>query len=281
MTGVESSGIDATWLLANLEIAPVPTGADDEAAGSVETLVLGPKSFYTAENYVLSLFELYPNVYFHKATKAAEGVFSALMLRIVELVREGHAEKTGLSCRHPIRRFVENPDELSNVTALDDTTLWGALPMMIDAHDRVIADLASRLWHRRLPKCVDIRQGFEEKIPPRQNATPDERAQRAAKIGLHCAKVVSAFEEWSRDRLPPTFIDQDRRTPYKKFQESQTLLNQILIRSGTECVDMGEISPVVASAEMFEVCRIYVIEDDTEARSMVENIIGTELRTEG
>jgi HD superfamily phosphohydrolase len=89
MTGVESSGIDATWLSANLEVASVPTGADDEAAGSVETLILGPKSFYAAENYVLSLFQLYPTVYFHKATKAAERVFSALMLRVVNLVRDG------------------------------------------------------------------------------------------------------------------------------------------------------------------------------------------------
>src|ERR1051326_1409353 len=59
MTGVESSGIDATWLSANLEIGSVLTGADTERAGSLETLVLGPNSFYAAENYVLSLFQLY------------------------------------------------------------------------------------------------------------------------------------------------------------------------------------------------------------------------------
>jgi hypothetical protein len=87
MTGVESSGIDATWLQANLEVASVRTGADAEAVGSIETLVLGPKAFHAAENYVLSLFQLYPNVYFHKATKAAESVFSCLMLRVVEQVR--------------------------------------------------------------------------------------------------------------------------------------------------------------------------------------------------
>ena len=62
MSGVQSSGIDLTWLLSNLEIASVRTGADDEATGSVETLVLGPKAVQTAESYVLSLFHLYPNV---------------------------------------------------------------------------------------------------------------------------------------------------------------------------------------------------------------------------
>jgi HD superfamily phosphohydrolase len=104
MTGVESSGIDATWLLANLEVASVQTGADADAVGSIETLVLGPKTFHVAENYVLALFQLYPNVYFHKATKAAERVFASLILRLAELVRDGSGDRTALPSRHPICR---------------------------------------------------------------------------------------------------------------------------------------------------------------------------------
>jgi HD superfamily phosphohydrolase len=281
MTGIESSGIDATWLSANLEVASVRTGADDEAAGSVETLILGPKSFYAAENYVLSLFQLYPNVYFHKATKAAESVFSSLMLRLVGLVRDGNGDRSGLPRRHPIRHFVEEPDRLGNVLALDDTAFWGALPMMIEAEDAAVADHANRLWLRRLPKCVDVRQRFEQKIPLAPNAGREERTERAAKIRLHCNNVVSTFDDWAQGRPVPAFIDQDRRTPYKKFQESQTLLNQILIRSGAEYVDMAQISPVVASAETFEVCRVYITEGDNEARDMLENIIGTERPAEG
>lgn len=45
MTGVQSSGIDATWLLANLEIGDVKISADDEESGTIRTLVLGPKAF--------------------------------------------------------------------------------------------------------------------------------------------------------------------------------------------------------------------------------------------
>jgi HD superfamily phosphohydrolase len=281
MTGVESSGIDATWLSANLEVASVPTGADADATGNVETLVLGPKSFHAAENYVLSLFQLYPNVYFHKATKAAERVFAALMLRLVGLVRDGNGDKTGLPTRHPIRRFVEDPDRLSNVLALDDAVFWGALPMIIEAEDAAVADYANRLLRRCLPKCVDVRQWFEHKIPLAPNADRKERAERAAKIQLHCNNVVLVFDDWGRDRSWPTFFDQDRRTPYKKFQDSQSLLNQILIRSGAGYVDMAEISPVVASAETFEVCRVYVTDGDPEARSMVENIMETESKAMG
>jgi HD superfamily phosphohydrolase len=284
MAGVESSAVDATWLLANLEIASVPASADSEAAGAIETLVLGPKAFRTAESYVLSLFQLYPNVYFHKATRAAEKVFSSLMLRLIELERAGDGDRTGLSARHPIRRFAAGPDELSNALALDDTVFWGALPLFVEAPDQMVVDHSKRLWDRRLPKCMDVREWFEHEIPAVPAADRQARAERNAKILLHCGNVVTAFEEWASKRQKPTspaFVDQGRREPYKKFQDTQWLLNQILIKSGNEYIDMAEISPVVASAEAFEVCRLYSVEDDTEAQDMIQNIMRTELQSKG
>lgn len=143
MTGVQSSGIDATWLMANLAIESVPTGADAEATGRVETLVMGPKAFHTAESYVLSLFQLYPNVYLHKTTRGAEKVFSALMIRLITLVRDGHGDKIGLPINHPIHRFAKDSSKLENVLALDDAVFWGALPLMIEA--KIFSSLTARV----------------------------------------------------------------------------------------------------------------------------------------
>ena len=55
MTGVESSAVDASWLLANLEIASVQAGADSDIVGSVETLVLAKRHF-TLPKATFSLF---------------------------------------------------------------------------------------------------------------------------------------------------------------------------------------------------------------------------------
>jgi type IV secretory pathway VirB4 component len=41
---------------------------------------------------------------------------------------------------------------------------------------------------------------------------------------------------------------------------------------------MAEVSPVVASAETFEVCRAYIFDGDSESKVMVENIIGTNIK---
>ena len=274
MTGVQSSGIDATWLMSNLEIGSLPVGTDDETSGTVDTLVLGPKAFHAAENYVLSLFQLYPNVYLHKTTRAAEKLFSCLMNRVLQLVRRGHKGKVGLPPNHPIRRFAKEPGKIDNALALDDTVFWGALHMMAEAKDPIIRRCAIRLQNRNLPKCIDIRQRLESRIPADIGFK-----KKQALLSLACNDIVEEITQEASSRSldgPQILIDETRRKPYKKIRESESPLNQIRIRHGeNRFEDMARLSPVVASAETFEVCRAYHDEDDTEGRSMIENIVRT------
>lgn len=97
------------------------------------------------------------------------------MLHLVTLVLHGHVEKTGLPTVHPIVRFAREPDLLGHTLSLDDTVFWGALPMLIDAPDPLIRDLATRLRDRRLPKCIDIHQRFVSAIAPEHATTVEDR----------------------------------------------------------------------------------------------------------
>lgn len=135
MTGVQSSGVDPTWLLANLEVAEVGTGVDDSDAGVVQTLVLGPKAQQTAESYVLALFHLYPNVYLHKTTRGAEVLFQGLIRRVMRLLTLGVPDRTGLPKTHPLLKFCSDPTSVDLALALDDSVFWGALPMFMEAED--------------------------------------------------------------------------------------------------------------------------------------------------
>ena len=274
MTGAQSSGIDATWLLSNLEVGSVRVGTDEEATGTLDTLVLGPKAFRAAENYVLSLFQLYPNIYLHKTTRAAEKLFSCLMHRVFELIRGRHVGKVGLPKDHPVRRFVEAPENIENALALDDSVFWGALPMMVDAKDPLVRNCASRLRERRLPKCIDIRQIVDEGVAIGMGA--EQRQARITRICKEILQQIHVVAEKRRPDQPQIFIDEARRTPYKKVQDSESPLNQILIKHGEgRYEDMARLSPVVESAETFVVCRAYYEADDTEGRSVIENIIET------
>ncbi|MFX3680081.1 MAG: HD domain-containing protein [Hyphomicrobiales bacterium] len=117
MTGAQHGGFDFPWLLANLEVDEVTFATDDEEFASAQMLILGSKSFQAAEAFVLGLFHLYFAVYFHKATRSAEKMLTALLVRIGALCDNGMQERTGLEPTHPLVAFV-NDATLGNYLSL-------------------------------------------------------------------------------------------------------------------------------------------------------------------
>lgn len=279
MTGVQGSGVDATWILANLEVGVVPASADEESAGEVRTLVLGPKAFHAAEHYVLSLFQLYPNVYLHKTTRGAEKVFSALVLRIHTLPAKGSVDQIGLPAGHPLLDFLAAPSSLENALRLDDSVFWGSLCFLIAAQDPLVSEYSTRLQNRLLMKCADVRQQVASTIPIDRNMNADQRREREARVTIAVKSIFEDLEQWSVERAKAgkreLLFDAYKRSPYKKYQDSQTPLNQILIRIGKSIEDMAHLSSVVAGAESFEINRIYFDENDDEARTHISSVIET------
>lgn len=157
MTGTQHAGIDFEWLMANIEVGTVSYGVDEASLGDVQTFVLGAKALYAAEGFVLGLFQLYPTIYYHKTTRGAEKIYTELLSRAVVLVQDGSVQRTGLPDTHPLVRFAKAPEEIESALGLDDTIIWGALSLMVDAPDRCVAGLAARLRDRKLYKCVDVR----------------------------------------------------------------------------------------------------------------------------
>ncbi|HUC19110.1 MAG TPA: HD domain-containing protein [Acetobacteraceae bacterium] len=281
MTGVQSSDVDATWLIANLEVGSVKTGSEDGQTGAVETLVLSHKARQTAESYVLAILHLYQNVYGHKATRGVEAAFFALMSRILELQGEGNGTAVGLPEKHPILRFVANPENADRTLNLDDTVFWGALSQLVEAADQPVASLARRMRDRKLPSCIDIRRQVEEALPPLPREEAVDRKARLGRVKLICGNVVSALEE-QQAGVPlarrPVLVDEYERSPYRRFDTGRTPMNQIHMRQGNSVRDVAELSAIVAGAESFEICRAYDFSDDGIGTEMVKNIIGTELK---
>ena len=285
MTGVRSSDVDAEWLVANLEVGEVKTGSEDVPTGSVETLILGHKARQTAESYVVSVLHLYQNIYGHRATRGAETTFFALMCKLKYLVETEQEQATGLPGNHPLVSFLRNPDILENAIALDDTVFWGALPMLSDADDQIIRELAIRIRDRILPRYVDIRAHVEGAFPPSAREDVATRNARLARIKLICGNVLTNIEEQYAD-MPigdrPILTDVYERSPYRRFDTGRTPMNQMHIRGpGNSVLDMATVSAVVAGAEPFNLCRAYIFRDDADNRAVIENIMRTEIGRSG
>jgi len=275
MTGTHHGAIDFEWLVANLTVGDVPSGVDEEALGSLETFVLGTKAIYAAETYVIGLFQLYPTVYFHKATRGAEKIFTELLVRVFHLIVDASIMRSGLPAKHPLVRFARKPDRMENALHLDDTVIWGALTLLAEAKDPVICDLARRLRDRKLYKSIDVREEVKKRLGLEDLADGGRTIDRA------CASIREKVNEWVSEQdtgCPRILADQEVRKPYKQIQESKGPLNQIRImtRSG-KLVDLGERSKVVGAIEPFQLYRLYVPEEDDEARAFVDKLINKEL----
>lgn len=277
MTGSQHAAIDFTWLAANLEIGSLPTGVDEKQTGSVETFVIGPKAIHAAEAYVLGLFQLYPTVYFHKATRGAEKIFSELLVRVVALVRDGSAIETGLPDNHPLIRFAQEPNSLEIALCLDDTVIWGALSLMAEAKDTLVQAFAVRLRDRKLYKCVDVRTRISHEFDPESRNQPEPKAR----IETCCAKVNEILTEWSNANsadIPRILIDEAKRSPYKESIGSIGPTERINVRTdGGELVDLKQRSTVVANLTDFTLLRAYHNHDDTEAFEIINSIIQEEV----
>jgi uncharacterized protein len=274
MTGSQHAGIDFEWLTENLEIGEVRHGVDETTLKPVQTFVLGPKAIFAAEGYVLGLFQLYPTVYLHKATRGAEKICAELLSRVITVIKDGSIARTGLPKTHPLVRFAQEPDEINSALALDDTVIWGALSLMCDSGDECIRKLAERLQDRKLYKCIDVRA----KIAHRK----DDGAASSSDADTVCAgirdEVAKCLEEWSNscpDAPPRMLIDEVERSPYNLLsRETKGPLNQINIRTeGNHLEDLAKRSNVVAALKTYKAFRLYHSDGDDEAKNKITQII--------
>lgn len=235
MTGTQHAHIDFSWLLANLEVAQLPYGVDETKVADIDTFVVGPKALFAAETYIHSLFQLYPTVYFHKTTRAAEAIFQELFVRVVTLVLEGSLDQTGLAANHPIARYAMDSN-VNNFLLLDDTVVTGALPILKDAVDPAVAELAKRLWERKFYKSVDL------------TLLPEFLALGESEREAVLSNVKVSLLDWSasdRSIVSRMLIDEGRRSPYKPFDRSKGPLEQIMVRTETGAlIDLRDRSEV-------------------------------------
>ncbi len=274
MTGTKHAAIDFEWLMENLEIGSVPYGVDKTSIGSVETFVLGPKAIYAAEAYVLGLFQLYPTVYLHKATRGAEKICVELLTRAINLIENGSLKNTGLPRNHPLVKFAQKPDKIDYALALDDTVIWGALALMDDGKDVCIGKLAERLRDRKLYKCIDLRAKIAH--------DKSDAHATCAEADTVCANIRDQLAEWhdewwskNADAPPRILIDEVERSPYKlTSRETGGPLNQINIRTaGGHLEDLAKRSNVVAELKTYKAFRVYHADGDNAAKDKITQIM--------
>ena len=265
MTGTQLGSVDMEWLLNNLDVKSISASSGEEEEYNVKIFILNHKAIHAAESYVLNLFHLYPTVYFHKATRGMEKIFSNLMLRMVELIKGGSLKKTGLPQKHPLVKFATTANFDEGTDLLDDTMIWGALPLMTDKSvDPIVNDLAGRLLNRRLYKCLDVKETLTQRFFEAKQIKDNERLSpeitgRLKRLLDDVEYSIDDFIRSKEDRkqMPTIFVDKGRREPYKSIGE-EGFLNQIMVRTSNDAaIDIKHVSYAIAGLKDFSFFRCY------------------------
>ena len=236
MTGVEFAHLDFSWLLDCLEVGPITI--DMDGPEEVQCLYLNSKGVQVAEEYLEARFRLYKAVYMHKTTRSAEKMFEALLRTCTKDLREDKSVQ-----RDPVMRFFwsESPS-LSTYLKLDDASIWSTLAALATSSHNHVAELASRLRHRRLYKCFDI--GIRDK--PQGNLY--NRCRR---------KLEADYTEYDSLLLDDAVVVFYR---WYEFDDSSAL-NKVLVKTRAgeqEPQDIANVSPIVPALRDAErIQRVY------------------------
>ncbi|MFC3932781.1 HD domain-containing protein [Streptococcus dentapri] len=109
---------------------------------------------HAIEDYLVSRYQMYMQVYFHPASRAMEVLLQNLLKRAKKLYS---AQKDYFKRTAPaLIPFFENNYELKDYLSLDDGVMNTYFQMWMQADDAILADLANRFINRKLFKSLII-----------------------------------------------------------------------------------------------------------------------------
>jgi HD superfamily phosphohydrolase len=159
-TGTGYGRFDLEWLLTHLYV---------DETGKGPRFYLSEKALLAAEQYVFARYSMYRNVYFHKATRAAEVMLRLAFKRYREVLGSSRAGLAGLDDQLPeapsiLREaFLGSELGLENYLQLDDLTAGEFFKACARCGDRVLQALGRGLVERRLFKAMDVTDFIQKK----------------------------------------------------------------------------------------------------------------------
>jgi uncharacterized protein len=144
MTGAKYGVYDLEWVLHALRVDP-----------QSDRVYVESKGLYAVEEYLQARYYMFRQVYFHRTLRSAEAVLISALNRARLLMQRG---ELGLQFPASVFEKMLLGEEVNadRYLQLDDTDVFFRVKEWSRDNDETLADLASRLIHRRLFKAIDL-----------------------------------------------------------------------------------------------------------------------------
>ncbi|BBH23361.1 hypothetical protein Back11_47060 [Paenibacillus baekrokdamisoli] len=137
-------------------------------------IVVKESGMHAVEDYLMSRYQMYWQVYFHPVTRSSEIILRQIFRRAKELYGGNYTFSWIIN---PIEQLLNDSIDLEAYLSLDEALIQTAFSQWVKESDELLADLCERFLNRRLYKYVTMDHADEE-------LWADIRDQFLA-IGLH------------------------------------------------------------------------------------------------
>ncbi|EHJ52632.1 HD domain-containing protein [Streptococcus macacae] len=117
---------------------------------------------HAVEDYIISRYQMYMQVYFHPASRAMEVLLQNLLKRAKYLYPK-EKEFFAITSPHLIP-FLENKVTLEDYLSLDDGVMNTYFQSWMQSTDKILSDLASRFINRKVFKSVTFDEGSSSEL---------------------------------------------------------------------------------------------------------------------
>lgn len=120
-----------------------------------DCIVVKESGMHAVEDYLMSRYQMYWQVYFHPVTRSGEILLYKIFARARALYEEGH-EFSFLN--NTLSKFFENRLTVSDYLLLDESLMQMVFMEWTNDRDSILSDLCFRFLHRRLFKYITLEQ---------------------------------------------------------------------------------------------------------------------------
>ncbi|HHH11852.1 MAG TPA: HD domain-containing protein [Sorangium sp.] len=240
-TGVRYGAYDLPWLLRSLRFG---VGHSERAPGLA---IDGGKGLSAIESFILARLFMFQQVYFHKATRAAEWMIRAIMQRVSQLLRAGSRVSEVPPALAALARG--QLPSLGDYLNLDDTVLLCSMRRWCDVSDPTLSDLCQRLRARALFKTHAL---YGDDAEPAGRQRMLEIARDIARVQrldpeLYVALDVAHIAPYSDDSSLTVIFDDGRaRRPAEVSFVLDRLRDETLTR--VRLIFAAELRPAITEA---------------------------------
>ncbi|WP_078429668.1 HD domain-containing protein [Alkalihalobacterium alkalinitrilicum] len=128
-----------------------------------DQVVIKQSGMHAVEDYIMSRYQMYWQVYFHPVTRSAEVILSKILWRTKHLYETGYRFKQDPV--HFYSLFNENMS-IEDYLRLDEAIILYYFQIWHDEDDRILSDLCGRFLNRRLFKYVEFNPNLQMKEWP-------------------------------------------------------------------------------------------------------------------